>query len=351
MKKALIFLGMLTVLQSYGQANTEALQHYFPFVEQLKKDQPLSDSLWQTFLSQAGNRIYIESNNLPQSYLEEYRQKLELVYRPSMDSLLQSKLPTDPMLSAIHRYKTQEPNLKEHMAWLEKTDLLDTMLSHARKFLPKRLQALPFQPQIYYTSLGSEGSASEREVIISLLTSYDLDRIKAGAFGGHEIHHFLRKSKAIKPLADAHKGLYYALDAMLNEGLADLVDKPYFLNEQSDWDQKDIYQSYLLDKAPAVIIALNEIVEKLAQSEESYLDERQYRQLLENSVGHIPGYYMAKTIKDNGLLNRLIEQADNPFTFVALYNKAAKRAGYGAPLFSGQTIVYLRKLEQNYTTK
>ena len=67
---------------------------------------------------------------------------------------------------------------------------------------------------------------------------------------------------------------------------------------------------------------------------------------------HPSGYYMSRTIVDNLGKEVLIKEMVNPFAFLRLYNKAAKKAmkkhkvGYYA--FSGRTISFLGKLERQY---
>ena len=55
---------------------------------------------------------------------------------------------------------------------------------------------------------------------------YIQENLKEGLLGGHEMHHNLRKPKTFENIPEHQKGIMYVLNAIVNEGTADMIDKP-----------------------------------------------------------------------------------------------------------------------------
>jgi len=66
-----------------------------------------------------------------------------------------------------------------------------------------------------------------------------------------------------------------------------------------------------------------------------------------NTSGHIPGYYMANIIDKNGFKEELIAHIEDPFEFVYLYVKAAKKDREAYRL-SDKTINLIKSIDQKY---
>ncbi|WP_316804457.1 DUF5700 domain-containing putative Zn-dependent protease [Pedobacter nototheniae] len=68
---------------------------------------------------------------------------------------------------------------------------------------------------------------------------------------------------------------------------------------------------------------------------------KQYRNLMNYSSGHNPGYYMADIIVRNGYRKALIENVQNPFYFIYMYNKAAKKDKNHRQYFQKWQLVFV----------
>jgi len=66
--------------------------------------------------------------------------------------------------------------------------------------------------------------------------------------------------------------------------------------------------------------------------------------------GHIPGFFMAKAIKDNGRLGTIIENVDNPFIFFLTYQEVAL-IDKQLPVFDDEVTSFLKKLNTKYLNK
>ncbi|MGI4820237.1 MAG: DUF5700 domain-containing putative Zn-dependent protease [Janthinobacterium lividum] len=76
-------------------------------------------------------------------------------------------------------------------------------------------------------------------------------------------------------------------------------------------------------------------------------------QLNKGSNGHLPGFYMAYLLLRNGYGSQLLDHVDDPFAFVQLYQRAARRDHdhRRPPVFSATTMRYLKELSHKYSRK
>lgn len=337
-----IGLSLLLSRSSLAQ-NIESVSHFFKLVDTLEADHPLSDSLWRQFVQLEGNRLFIQTNGVPAQHLEKVRKAWEIIFRPSNDSLLQSLLKKDPLVASFYPYKKHQRALRDYAAWIQQHNMSDSIYVRATEWLPKRMHQVKKAPYIYYIMIDYAGSGNKDGLLNALWPSYELSHFKKAAYEGHEMHHFLRKSAELKPIRAPHKELIIALEALLTEGTADLVDAKYWAQTESNGE----FFKQMLAKSPQMIRKLNTEIESLSQGLASK-DRSYYNQLFEGTNGHSPGYFMAKSIVENGYKNELIEAVANPFSFLYLYNKAAKKAKKKLPIFSQESIRFIRKLELLY---
>jgi hypothetical protein len=315
---------------------------FFEIIDTLQSDRPVSDKLWKQFISLDGNRLFIETNGVSENYLNQIRRKWETVFRPSMDSVLQKSIGKDALIDIYYGYRQNIEGLKNHVAWLQSVNIRDSMYQRAIEWLPQRMHHISKTPYVYFITIDHNGSANSEGILNSLWASYLLDRIKPGAYGGHEMHHFLRLSKPLKPAVKEHQGILRAFESLLTEGTADLVDMPY-------WVQTDFMKSFVrtqLDKSPDTIKLLSKEIEAMANEKKGrgidYFDE-----LFNGTKGHFPGYYLAKTIVEAGQKQALFQVVDNPFAFLLLYQKAVE-SKTTHPKFSQKAVQQIQRLEKMY---
>lgn len=245
----------------------------------------------------------------------------------------------------------KEQNYKNHFKWLKKNQLAlkDSIVSRTKMFLPSNQKMKDTFPIVYYHGLDFDGSANSKGIFISIMATYDNNKKRLGNFEAHELHHLQRKSLLSNvEIANNDKGVIWALDAALNEGLADMVDKDVLLSDESDWWLKDIVMEFYIGRSKEVITNLDKLIRE--ELEGIHHSEDNYRNILLGSVGHVPGYWMAKFIADNDRSNDLIRMADSPFYFFILYNEIATSKNESYPVFSASSIQYIKKLEKKYGT-
>ena len=328
--------------------NYDAAYAYYRLTDSVKKKNKITNLDWKTFLNVNGNRLYIEENNIPKSYLDGIRQAIEIVYSQKHDSLI-STPPNEMLLQIRKKYEEGTSLFHNHLEFIKTNSnmLLDSIRIRTAEFLPDGSFEENKIPTIYYHTLDHDGSANNSGIFISLLASYDFNLIKTGIFEAHELHHIMRHNifDKLLEISKNDKGILYVLEACLNEGLADLIDKREMLSETSNWWLKPMLKDAYINQAQSVIENLNNAF--LDEINGNHKTEASYRNIILGSVGHIPGYFMANTILENGVIDNTITNAANPFQFFIVYNEVAEQK-LGHPKFDKEVIEYLKLLEAKY---
>jgi len=367
MKQKLIIIGLIILIGCKGDGNFnknetakfnfESLEKYFELIEELKLRRVIDSTKWKEFLELEGNRLYVDENNISKEFTENLKLMLEQVYT-SPDSLNENKS-EDIVYSSRVRYKKEEHDFIEHMNWLKNNqeELNDSIVSRTKQFLPNRQKLRDTFPQVYYHALDFDASANTKGIFISIMSAYDNNKKRLGNFEAHELHHLYRRSiLEDKKIQEKDKGIIWAIEAALDEGIADMVDKDVMLSKESDWWLKEYVVKHYEENGKKALLELNNYILALLELNNYILDEiennhhseNEYREIYYGSVGHLPGYYMAKSIKEDGRLDELIEISDNPFKFCMLYNESAKNSKGELPIFNEEAINYIQQLMDKY---
>jgi hypothetical protein len=160
------------------------------------------------------------------------------------------------------------------------------------------------------------------------------------------MHHQLVPTKDFGTVASEDKGLFWALRGMRSEGIADLIDKTPMYQVPGDPHR---VQAQFLAPAPLAIQRLDSLLQSVAKLGAPAKKPATYYQHILHSAGHVPGAYMARVIEANGYRKELIARIDNPFAFVQLYQKAARKDATHPPQFSKVTMKYLAEVEKTYS--
>ena len=319
---------------------------YFELTDSLRQDQPVSDVFWKDFLSLEGNMQYIRNQGYTDKYLNRLRKDLEVVYMPRHDSLLRERL-KDPRQNyntyLIHFYKANEAQLREYLQKIlsEKDAYLASLYAETYAMLPKHMHRTKPEATLYFNALGNDALANKGNVVLTLWGTYVYDRAKYGVLGGHELHHLVRQQKQYQ-VAEKDKSLLLMLELLLNEGPSDLIDKRYTITEDMPEDMR--LGGYMLQLGEKQLPKVDEAIREMAAGTKSYSSKEINQQIIGMS-GHVPGFYMADVIERNGLREKLIANIDNPFQFIYLYNKAAKKDQTKPFVFSDEAIAYMKKVE------
>ena len=332
------------------------MEAYWKLIAPLKQGDSLSNKAWDDFLAIEPNKIYIENQGFDSAYLERLRRTIQIVYMPKYDSLLKVRVAAidiDPssywMTYKVYMYKKYEDDLKKYERRIMDLAYVDAVYKNAFQWLPKRLQKKDTTVNFHFLGIENDAIAGGGIIIATLWQIYTQDNLKLGILGGHEMHHVLRKGIAFKNITENDEGIMYVLNSILNEGTADMVDKAYDIAHDDDLPMGSRFKEFELLQADSIVKQIDTSLINMAKPEgKIYKSERDYRDLLRWTSGHCPGYYMTDIIVRNGFKKQLLKNIQNPFTFIYLYNKAAKKDAEKPPTFSTASIDYIKLLEQKY---
>lgn len=345
----LLFLACWLVTgSSHAQTiNIEAATAYWNLTDALRRDEPLTRKAWQEFLAIPANKIYSSAVwGSDTASLGRYRRAIEVVYMPRYDSLRQAKLKAQVWYYVlVNDYKQHESEDKRYVAAMQKNpDYLDKMYAYAYEALPTRNHTKVANLKLFYVAFGNDGTSQTDGIVFSLRSVRDNNAIKPGILEAHEMHHQLRTTSHNYDKTDpADDNLLVAFYNAMNEGTADLTDKVPRL--ASPTDSAEI-RTWLLKPSPAVIQKIDSTIRVQAAGGPA-TPEKFYSRLTNGTNGHLPGFYMARTIVQAGYRQQLLDHADNPLAFALLYQKAAKKST-SAPRFAPESERYLRQLARKY---
>jgi hypothetical protein len=327
--------------------NIEAATAYWKLTDALRRDEPLTHKAWQEFLAIPANKVYCSAVwGSDTASLGRYRRAIEVVYMPRYDSLRQAKLKAKVWYYLlVDDYKQHESEDKRYVAAMQKDpDYLEKMYTYAYEALPARNHTKVANLKLFYVAIGNDGTSQTEGLVFSLRSVRDNNAVKPGILEAHEMHHQLRTTSHHYDKTDpADDNLLVAFYNALNEGTADLTDKvPRLVNPA---DSAEI-RSWLLKPAPSVIQKIDSTI-RVQAAGGAATPKKFYSRLTNGTNGHLPGFYMARTIVQAGYRQQLLDHADDPLAFALLYQKAAKRSK-SAPRFSAVSERYLQQLARKY---
>lgn len=336
--------------------NTAPLDAYWKMTEPLKHGDSLTPEVWKDFLKIEANQVYIQNQGFDSAYIEALRKNIEYVYMPKYDSLLSARLKDiqrDPathwLTYKVYVYKKYEDVLKKYEQQLHDPAYIDSIYINAWQWLPKRLQKKDTSVTIYLLGIENDAIAGGGTVIATLWSAYNQDKLKPGILIGHEMHHVLRQGIAFKNVSATEKGILYFLSSVLNEGTADMIDKSFELAHEKELPMEFQFSDFELYQADSILRQVDTALLHMANSNgQLFKTEKEYRNLVKWSSGHCPGYYMTDIIVRNGFKDQLLGNIQNPFYFIYLYNRAARKDPQKPPVFSQASIAYIKKMEKQY---
>ena len=329
--------------------NIDAVNKYWELTARLRQNLPVTDPMWNDFINMEGNKTYAHSEFTDKD-LAYYRRAIELVYMPANDSLLQVNLKKNNWYCLLaKRYKDEEQALKRYLAdTVLKPSFFNSAYQYVYEYLPVKFQHPVADLHLYYNCLSNDAVSYPNGLFFSLLSEIDNAKVKSGTLEAHELHHRLRQNIDMDGGRDTamtarNAGLIWAMNAIPNEGIADMIDKAPTLAVAGD---PEGIGEWLLDPAPGTLQQLDSCIRMMALDTANHQSSRYYRNLLKNTTGHMPGFYMAGIIVRNGLKKQMIDGEEHPFNFFYTYNKAAGKDASKPFVFSAESMQYLKKLER-----
>ncbi|MEY8760969.1 DUF5700 domain-containing putative Zn-dependent protease [Chryseobacterium tongliaoense] len=332
------------------QIDDSTCWEYFKITERLRRDEPIDITEWKHFIGSKAIQVYLKDQGVDSVYVDNYRKIMETVYMPKNDSTLQKRL-KDPYNNwwtyIINEYKINENNMKVYLKGLEQEPekYLDLSYRYTYQMLPTKEHKRALENKITIIPIHNDAHVENGWMIFTLMAAYFNDYNKNGVLGGHEFHHVLRPRMDFEVNND-DMVIVSMLQRILNEGSADLIDKRYqgedakkLLEFQRGYPETFLADGYKTLKNIDSLLSIKPLDRSKLKLNKLFKGW--------NTSGHIPGYYMANIIEKGGYKKKLIRHIEDPFYFVYLYNRAARKDP-SAYIISDSTIGIIEEIDRKY---
>lgn len=324
-----LFIGLFffatPLLAQKVKADFTGIHYFWVLEEQLSKDQ-LPDSLaWKQLFDAPFYSFYTKWGQ------ERYMKRMIMTaFMPSKqksrDSLIQEGKWDKEILNHLLKAKIERKKIDSYVTELMKRDLFAEGKEKASVYLPPAALLQDIKPIIGFGLFHPQSNANSEAIVIDLLS---VDTSSLIEVLGHEIHHFytfgFRTKLLVSKVDDAYPLLNTIFQLQL-EGIADLINTDWFLAhpESSNTFLYTTYSQHYNNPSKnlqQVDLLLKAIVDTPSLMKKNALLIRDLMPL----GAHPHGYYMAKTILEAKGKKALLSVLNNPFDFLRLYNKTAKK--------------------------
>ena len=325
-----------------------ALDQFWNIADLLVKDAEPPEDAWRSMLSSVGYR-------LSTMVVPTTRSDLEIALRPSrqaeFDSLIKGTDDRASRLKHLAGVVKHRAAVARYRDSISRSLPVQEAIALAARFLPPHATEGKDPPLVAFAVFRDDAySLGPQGVVI------DIEHVTNN--GGltltlaHEFHHsYLADVAEIgrPPSDDPAFALMNALNGMRNEGIADLIDKPYPLSYPKAPGMARYAESYnaAYAKTPTVIHSIDSALAVAADDSTKMAEAGRRVQQLLPSNGHFNGSYVAREIYESFGVDSLYPGVRNPFAFLRTYSAAEKKRG-NPPPFSTKATALLDGLERKY---
>ncbi len=347
--RSLLPAALLLLCASVRAQNMSAIDAYLQLTDALKQNVMPAPAKWTAFFTAPAQYAYIAGGLLDSAKLKA---DMQLVYMPSNKPRLDT-LHLDDQQQYHLQYKQEEPLIRASLAEMKRLGVRDSIKKMLFPYLPERLRKDSLLPVQYLFFAGFQDSRGlPGSAMNDMLLTARLNRIKYAVAMAHEALHsiilmdFTHRTQQKRGIQSNEFGLFQFLSNLSQEGIADLIDKQYWIMPGSPFlqDMQEMNQDETRF-APGCVRQLDTL---LRQCWEKKTVDVTYEDLFSSGKyaawgGHIPGRYMVQLIRKKGLLPRLIARADDPTALIEIYQQATGGKG-----FSKESILFLQELRKCY---
>jgi hypothetical protein len=331
--------------------NFSSIDQFWRIADMLVKDIEPSEADWQAMLTSTGYRLSLQ-------VVPTTRNDMEIALKPSrrheFDSVTTNNKdhPDDASrvrhIAGAYTHRTALDRLRDS---LSRSLPIPAAVKLAARFLPPHATERVDPPLVAFAIFRDDGYSLGPEGVI-----LDLDRVYQHGgltmFLAHEFHHSYVSalSKIARPSPNDPAGLLVnTLNALRNEGIADLIDKPYPVSYPND-SLMSLYAARYNEayaRTPQVIHSIDSLLVITANDSTQLLAVgRRVQQLLPSS-GHYNGSYIAREIYETFGADSLFPGEQSQFAFLRTYASAEKKRG-NPPPFSPTSLALFDALERKY---
>jgi hypothetical protein len=323
------------------------VDEFWRLADQLTKDVEPSEDDWHRMASSVGYRLSFQ-------LVETSRSDMEIALRPSrsaeFDSLTKIANDQADRLRHFRATMTHRVALAAYRDSLTRSLPVDKAVAIMARFLPPHATDGKTPPLVAFGLFRDDAySLGPVGVVIDLDHVYEEGGLVE--LLAHEFHHsYLSAMSSLRdPDRDSSAALYFALAHMRNEGIADLIDKPYPLSYPKSAIMSAYAKRYneAYARTPAVIHSIDSALVIGADDSTKLAAVGRRVNVLLPSSGHYNGSYVAREIYETFGVDSLYPGVRNFFAFLRTYASAETKRG-NAPPFSPKAVALLDALEKRY---
>jgi hypothetical protein len=324
------------------------MEEFWRIADLLQRDVEPTAEQWRAFTTSVGYRLSLR-------LVSTTRADMEIALRPSKRSIFETisrgEGDQSSRVKHIARAVTHRAELARYQDSISRALPIAEAIARAAQFLPPHATEGKTPPLVAFAIFRDDAYSLGPEAIV-----VDLDHIlvEDGLTGllAHEFHHsFLSGLNAIRfpIIADSSVALVRALNNARNEGIADLIDKPYPLVLDRSPGMAAYAKRYneAYARTPDVIRSIDSALANAADDSTKLAAVGRTVQLLLPSNGHYNGSYVAREIYETFGVDSLLPGVRNPFAFWRAYANAEQKRG-NPPPFSAKSVALLDRLERRY---
>ena len=328
-----------------------AVDQFWRVVDVLQKDAEPSDAQWQALLNTPGSRLAQIAIG------PVIKEDLELAFRPSQRTMFDSltKLTNDRATRLTHlvRAASMRTQLNAFRDSLTRTAPIAAAVTVAARYLPPGATNTGDPPLVAFAIFRNDGYSLGPGVVVDLLNAYEADLV---LFLAHEFHHTYTGRAQEAALGRAMDydfkvpdfQLRSAIAALGNEGIADLVDKPYPLtwpNPVRATYVKRYNDEYA--KTRETLRQLDSLLQVVADDSTQLAPAGQRARTLLWSNSHANGAYVARTVYEQFGVDSLFPGISNPAALLRTYVAAERARGNPSP-FTPKGWGVIEQFERRY---
>jgi hypothetical protein len=325
------------------------IDEFWKIVDVLAQDMEPSEREWQSLLTTPSYRLAIRSVG------GTIRQDLSIAVRPSrareLTALTQRDGDRAARLKHLVRAITYRQELVAFRESLSRAAPVAEGMRLAQEYLPPGATLLGEPPLVAFALFRSDAYSQPAGIVMDLLNALDKG---VNPMLGHELHHeYLRRvalAARTPAAAAADTTIAGALTQLRNEGLADLVDKPYPLTPRGEGSAT--YSARYNEEyahTPSTLRSVDSALAATAADSSQYTATGERLRALLWSSGHANGAYMARVIYETFGVDSLYPAAYSPASFLRTYAAAERARGRPLP-WSPSTLRAIAKLDERYWT-
>jgi hypothetical protein len=328
-----------------------SVDKFFEIADQISLNKEISKDEWNDLFSTLGYRIVgfnRARRDVHQEMLTVAFSDNQQIKRDSILNLSTEDLQDDWTFLArltLINFLDMKENQKELRLFRETNDfdaIKKTSVDRLKSFLIQSVDSLIFFPSIALICNEWGAWFNPSGIAYDLNSYFNGTEEERENMLAHEMFHTYR-AKFVNWNIESY--LFQVLNKIQDEGIADLIDKTdieSFMELGTPQEFIDFFVS-TYDNTPQILNDLDVIVRSFINKE---ISEEQFNEKVKNFEfsGHANGYYIAKLIRNAGLMDEMLRTFYSPVEFLKLYNKASKKENIY--VLSDEFIKFVENLEK-----